>query len=377
MSGGKEKEMLKYKRFLRYILTINILFIMIVAGLGYRNETEKNNITEASRAFEAKGKTDTESASDKVIPVGKTVGIYINTNGILVIDTGEVTNLEGKNETPAKNKLMAGDYITKLNGEEMNTKKQLIKAITDCGGETLVFEVVRKGETIEVKIEPVETGIDTYKVGIWVRDDLQGLGTVTYVEKDSFGALGHSINDTDTGSILQVSGGEIYEADIFGVEKGTSGSPGEIEGMIAYQTENVVGEIDGNCLYGIFGTVTDSFKEEISAENAVPIASVDEVEKGKAYIQSYVSGKKELYEIEIKNIHKNDNGDQEMEILVTDEKLIELTGGIVQGMSGSPILQNGKLVGAVTHVFVEEPKKGYGIFVETMRKETDSQKNVN
>lgn len=363
--------MQRYKKFLKYMLAVNIMFVLVVAGLGYKNETKKREIAEVSSQLEAKGKIKENSLSKKVIPVGKTVGIYINTEGILVIDTGEVTNLDGNNETPAKNKLMKGDYITKLNGQEMKTKKQLIQTITDCGGDTLVFEVIRKGECIEVKVEPVETDAGIYKVGIWVRDDLQGLGTVTYIEDDSFGALGHSINDTDTGAILQVSGGEIYEADIFGVEKGICGSPGEIEGMIAYQTENVVGEINGNYLYGIFGTITDAFKQDLSGEKAVPVAAIEEVKEGTAYIQSYVSGKKELYEIEIVNIHKNDNGDPEMEIRVTDKNLIDLTGGIVQGMSGSPIIQNDKLVGAVTHVFVEEPAKGYGIFVETMRKSTN------
>lgn len=361
--------MKQYRTFLKCLLAVNILFVLVVAGIGYRNEIKEKNITEVSNNLYSEKAETNQGTERKVIPIGKTVGIYVNTTGILVIDTGEVTNLEGKTETPAKNKLMPGDYIVKLNGEEMKTKKQLIQCITDCGGEKLIFDVIRNGEETEVKIEPVETGVDTYKVGIWVRDDLQGLGTITYMDGDDFGALGHSINDTDTGELLQVSGGEIYEADIFGVEKGTEGNPGVIEGMIAYQTENVVGDIDGNCLYGIFGKVTDQFKESMSEETAIPIASIDEVTKGKAYIQSYVSGTKELYEIEIVNIHKNDNGDREMEITVTDEKLISLTGGIVQGMSGSPVIQNGKLVGAVTHVFVDDPKEGYAIFVETMIKE--------
>lgn len=349
--------MQKYKNFLKYLLMVNIMFILVVAGLGYREEKKKGGITEVSGFPQ----------TNRVIPVGQTVGIYVNTNGILVIDTSEVTDIEGKNAAPSKNRLMPGDYITKLNGEDMKTKKQLIEQIVSCCGETLVFEVIRNEEAIEVRVEPVQTAVDEYKVGIWVRDDLQGLGTVTYIDGDAFGALGHSINDTDTGELLQVSGGEIYAADIFGVEKGAVGSPGEIEGMIAYQTENVVGHIDGNQLYGIYGTIMEGFKENFNQEEAVEIASIEEVKKGKAYIQSYVSGEKGLYEIEITNIHRNANGDQEMEIIVTDDTLIELTGGIVQGMSGSPILQNGKLVGAVTHVFVDEPKKGYGIFAETMR----------
>lgn len=361
--------MRKYKLFLKVLLTVNITFVLVIAGLGYREEKQNRQITEVYSTLEAGHEANVKTVSkEKVIPVGQTVGIYINTNGILVIDTGEVTDMEGKNYTPARNKLMPGDYITKLNGTEMRTKKKLIEAITTCGGETLVFQVRRNEENIDVKVEPVQTDVDEYKVGIWVRDDLQGLGTVTYVNGEKFGALGHSINDTDTGKLLQVSGGEIYAADIFGVEKGTAGSPGEIEGMIAYQTENVVGKIDGNQLYGIYGTITDSFQEELAEESEIEIASIEEVELGKAYIQSYVSGEKQLYEIEIVDLHKNENGDQEMEIFVTDDKLIELTGGIVQGMSGSPIIQNGKLLGAVTHVFVDEPKKGYGIFVEIMRK---------
>lgn len=361
--------MRKYKLFLKTLLTVNIVFVLVIAGLGYREEQQNKQVAEVYSTLETGGKTSGKNISkEEVIPVGQTVGIYINTNGILVIDTGEVTDMEGKNSTPAKNKLMPGDYITKLNGNEMRTKKKLIEAITNCGGDNLVFEVRRNDELIEVKVEPVQTDIDEYKVGIWVRDDLQGLGTVTYVDGEKFGALGHSINDTDTGSLLEVSGGEIYAANIFGVEKGTAGSPGEIEGMIAYQTENVVGQIDDNQLYGIYGSITEAFQQELAEEQAMEIASIEEVELGRAYIQSYVSGEKRLYDIEIVALHKNANGDQEMEIVVKDDDLINLTGGIVQGMSGSPILQNGKLLGAVTHVFVDEPKKGYGVFVETMRK---------
>lgn len=355
-----------YKKILKYILALNILFIMIVAGLGYKSELKKQNIKEVSRHLEAGKESLPKGICDEVIPVGKVVGIYVNTDGILVIDTGEVTDMEGKKQMPARNKLIKGDYIKKLNGETMKTKKQLIQTITECKGKTLLFEVLRNGVTTEVMVEPVETEKDIFKVGIWVRDDLQGLGTITYVDGLHFGALGHSINDADTGSILQISSGEIYEADILGVEKGVNGTPGEIKGMIEYQTENVAGNINKNRIYGIFGDITNEFKKDLETEVLIPVAMQSEVTIGKAYIQSYISGKKELYEIEIVDIHKNENGDKEMQIYVTDDNLIALTGGIVQGMSGSPILQNGKLIGAVTHVFVENPRKGYGMFVETM-----------
>lgn len=347
--------MKKYRKILRLLLALNIAFIIFVAGLGYKSSKEEKTVSSVL--------ADVEKT---VIPVGKTVGIYVNTKGILVIDTGEVTDLFGNTSEPAKNKLIKGDYIIELNGEKIKTKKQLIDEITDCGGENLDFVVKRNNEKVKVEVEPVETGVDTYKIGIWVRDDLQGLGTVTYVKGDEFGALGHSITDTDTGDLLKVAGGKLYQADIYGVEKGISGTPGEIEGMITYDTDNVVGDVTGNRTYGIFGNVTADFKESLSGDEAMPILANDEVEAGKAQIKTYVSGEKKYYDIEIVNIHRNSNGDKEMEIKVTDDELIKLTGGIVQGMSGSPIIQNGKLVGAVTHVFVNDPTRGYGIFIDKM-----------
>lgn len=359
-----------YKRFLKGLLACNIVFTICVAWLGYQQENGNRDITDVLNDFSRNNQVaiqeNSKSDTKKVIPVGQTVGIYVNTNGILVIDTGEVTDMQGNTCTPAEHKLMPGDYIKGLNGSKIHSKKQLIKNITECGGDMLVFQIERNGQQTEVSIEPVETDINTYKVGIWVRDDLQGLGTITYVDGKKYGALGHSINDADTGDMLAVSGGQLYEADIFGVEKGEAGSPGVIEGVIAYDTENVVGNIDGNGIYGIYGQITDAFAKSLDTENEVEIAQRNEIKKGKAYIQSYVSGKKELYEIEIVDIHNNENGDTEMEIHVTDEGLIAQTGGIIQGMSGSPIIQDGKLIGAVTHVFVNDPTRGYGIFIEEM-----------
>lgn len=346
-----------YRKILKWLLACNILFIVVAAGIGYKNETKQET---ACTTYASK------TVQSKVIPVGQTVGIYINTEGILVIDTSEVTDMDGKTKAPAKNKLLSGDYITKLNGEEISTKKQLVEKITHCSGEALIFTINRNKKEVDVKVEPIETAPGEYKVGIWVRDDLQGLGTITYVDGNNFTALGHSITDMDTGERLNVSGGAIYYADIFGIERGEEGNPGEIEGMISYQTENVVGEIADNRLYGIYGTITQEFAEDVECYEAVEICRKENVKKGKAWIQSYVSGEKQQYEIEILNIHKNENGDDEMEIQVTDPSLLSLTGGIIQGMSGSPIIQDGKLVGAVTHVFVDDPTRGYGIFIGSM-----------
>jgi stage IV sporulation protein B len=369
-----------YKRFLKILLACDMVFVVGIALFSYSQQREEialevsNNLGESNSVAVSEKKNEEGSEDNKVIPVGKTVVIYVNTEGILVIDTGEVTDMEGNHWTPAKNKLLSGDYITSLNGENISSKKELITKITECNGETLVFGIERNGQHTETAIEPVETEVNQYKVGIWVRDDLQGLGTITYVDDDSFGALGHSINDADTGELLQVSGGQIYEADIYGVEKGESGTPGVIEGVITYQTENVVGNVANNNIYGIFGNITDEFLDVLQNEEALEIAKCEEVVPGKAYIQSYVSGEKALYEIEILNIHNNNNGDLEMEIKVTDDNLLALTGGIIQGMSGSPVIQNGKLAGAVTHVFVDDPTRGYAIFVEIMKEKTDSVK---
>lgn len=345
--------MQQYRNFLKGLLSITIIFILCAVAVGYkisRPETAPVSV----------------STKKMVTPVGQTVGIYINTAGILVIDTSQVTDLNGRMKSPAKNKLLSGDYIIALNGEKVSTKKQLVDKITNCNGENLVFKVIRNEKEIDVKVEPVETDIKVYKVGIWVRDDLQGLGTVTYLENHQFMALGHSVTDSDTGKPLNVSGGAIYCADIFGIEKGKEGCPGEIEGMISYQKNNVVGEISNNEIYGIYGEITTDYLEKLCGSKTMEICPMEDVMLGKAYIQSFVSGEKKLYEVEITDIHNNENGDPQMEILVTDQRLIDLTGGIVQGMSGTPILQDGKLVGAVTHVFVDDPTRGYGIFIQDM-----------
>lgn len=354
--------MQQYRNFLKGLLVITIIFIFCAAAVGYKISRPETTLVSGN-------------TKRMVTPVGQTVGIYINTDGILVIDTGEVTDLDGRTKAPAKNKLLSGDYIIALNGKKISTKKQLVDKITNCNGETLIFTVSRNEKEIEVKVEPVETDIKVYKVGIWVRDDLQGLGTVTYLEENHFMALGHSITDSDTGEPLNVSGGAIYYADIFGIEKGKEGCPGEIEGMISYQKNNIVGKISDNQIYGIFGNVTNDYLEELSCDGAVEVCNMEDVKLGKAYIQSFVSGEKQLYEIEITDIHKNENGDPQMEIHVTDHRLIALTGGIVQGMSGSPIIQNGKIAGAVTHVFVEDPTRGYAIFIDSMLEENSEVTN--
>lgn len=357
-----------YKNILKILLFLDLTFVFVIAILGFQKEHNSNDLLQtATPILEKKSKTHLTNQNEKkkVFVIGKTVGIYANTNGILVIDTGEVIDFQGNTMQPAKNKLIQGDYITAVNTIPIRSKKELVDYITKCNGETLVFSIRRRNQPIQVAVQPVETQFHDYKVGIWVRDDLQGLGTLTYIDENRFGALGHSINDIDTGQLLNVSGGQLYEANIYGLKKGKTGKPGVIEGMILYDSSNKIGKIKQNSIYGIFGQVSEEYLQQFEDE-LYPVACENEVKKGKAYIQSYISGKKEKYEIEIVDIKKNQYGDKEMEIQVKDSRLISLTGGIVQGMSGSPIIQDGKLVGAVTHVFVDDPTKGYAIFIENM-----------
>ena len=212
-------------------------------------------------------------------------------------------------------------------------------------------------------------GQEGYKLGIWVKDNAQGLGTITFLNADSrFGALGHGIHDVDTNTLLEIDNGTVYETSIKDIKKGENGTPGGMEGIIVYNNYNVLGTITENTDCGIFGTI-DRIDSLFTDLKPMETASKEEIEVGPAVIRCAVEGEVKDYEIRITKI---DKGTQEINkgivIEVTDEKLLEITGGIVQGMSGSPIIQNGKLVGAVTHVFVQDATKGYGVFIENMLK---------
>ena len=301
-------------------------------------------------------------------PSGKLTGIYIETDGLFVIDTAEVTTKDGE-KMPAKNKLKSGDYITKIDGENINSKMEFLEKINESKGKTIVLTVIRSDSTKKVRIKPVIDEEDgQYKIGAYIRNNTQGIGTITYTQGQKFAALGHGISDIDLGSLLSIRGGEIYQAEITNIKKGSAGSPGEIVGMIDYREENLKGSIVKNTKNGIFGV----FFQEQQEEDQIPVALKQEVKEGAAQIISYVSGEREEYDIQITSVDKGNNEKLKgMTIKVTDEKLKKLTNGIVQGMSGSPIIQDGKLVGAVTHVFVSDPTKGYGIFIENMLDEAE------
>ena len=312
--------------------------------------------------------------ADTILVSGSTVGIYMETDGVLVIDTGEILSENGQMQDPAKNILKPGDYIVALNEQKISCKQDLINDLETIDGKPVTVSVRRNNSTIPVSLTPAQDASGKYKLGIWVRDDTQGIGTLTYVTKDgNFGALGHGISDIDTGNLLSIKGGNLYCAQILGVQKGEKGSPGELSGLIRYRNDNVIGQIRANTMNGIYGTIMD-FADNLSSNSdqsisfrQMKIGYKQEVQTGPASVLCNVGDAVKEYDAEITRIDMNhEDTNKSFVIHITDQRLLNTTGGIVQGMSGSPILQNGKVIGAVTHVFVQDAASGDGIFIENM-----------
>lgn len=309
----------------------------------------------------------TPVGSADVLVSGSTVGIYMETEGVLIVDTGEILSDSGTKEEPAKNIVKPGDYIVAFNEQKITTKKELLDDISNLSGGDVTLKIKRNGETIPVSLTPVKDSQGDYKLGIWVRDDTQGIGTLTFVDQNGhYGALGHGISDIDTGDLLNIKDGALYQARVLGIQKGSKGSPGELSGLIRYEPGNVIGTIKTNTKNGIYGEFSGSANSGISLKK-MPVGYKQELEIGPASILCCVDNEVKEYEAEITKIDMNhEDSNKSFIIHVTDERLLSATGGIVQGMSGSPVIQNGKLMGAVTHVFVQDSTSGYGIFAETM-----------
>lgn len=297
---------------------------------------------------------------------GNTVGIYMETEGVLIIDTGEIMTEQGTSQDPAKNIVKPGDYIVAFNEQKVTSKQELIEDISHLDGDDVTLDLLREGQEVPVSLTPVKDTNGDYKLGIWVRDNTQGIGTLTFVDKEgNYGALGHGISDVDTGELLHISEGSLYQAEVLGIQKGESGSPGELSGLIRYEPGRVLGNIDIHSKNGIYGHISAG-KEGMFLKK-MPVAYKQELKTGPASLLCCVNGKVQEYQAEITRIDMNHEDTNKSFVLhVTDPELLEATGGIVQGMSGSPIIQDGKLVGAVTHVLVNDPTRGYGIFIENM-----------
>jgi len=303
-----------------------------------------------------------------VYPCGFPVGLYMKTDGVMVVETEEIELYDGGCCAPCEDILKPGDYIVQINGKQVDTKEKLQSLVADSQGEEITIVYNRAGKLQETKVCPAKDTEGIYRIGAWIKDDAQGIGTLTYIdEQRQFGALGHGITDNQTGKLLDMKIGALYETKILSIVKGKNGTPGEFVGSIDYQPVHFLGTILRNTENGIGGIFTqEEFARLCEAQNMelMPVGYSYEVHKGEAVIRMCIEGVEKDYPIQIRELttHANKN----MTFEVVSEELINQTNGIVQGMSGCPIIQDGKVVGAVTHVFVEDPHCGYGIFLENM-----------
>lgn len=303
----------------------------------------------------------------EVIPCGIPFGIYIEMEGVHVV---EVCDLEQNGiplESPASHILKAGDYITAVNHTSVTTKDELQEAVAQSQGAELELTVMRDSETFQCNVTPIYTDNDVYQIGVWIRDDLAGIGTLTYIDgQGGFGALGHGITDMDVDHLVNILDGTAYQANILSIIKGEKGKPGELVGQIHYNQANRLGQITKNTKNGIFGSL-ENIPDSLKDAQPLQIGFKQEIETGQAQILATIGQERKMYDIEITKVDVNpQESNKGISFRVTDAELIQETGGIIQGLSGAPILQNGKVIGAVTHVFVNDPCKGYGIFIENM-----------
>lgn len=303
----------------------------------------------------------------KVIPGGSITGIKLYVDGILVVGKSDVIGNDNRVYKPiSKTDIKEGDRIIKVNDITINNSNDLIEYLSKCNGEELTIQCVRNNNTFTQKITPIKSKDDgQYKLGLWVKDGAIGIGTISFYQPDTnrFGALGHGITDIDTGKLVESNNGKLVNAKIISITRGKRTVPGELKGI--FNEENSNGQINLNSKIGIYGTYNkintlEKYKQGIS------VAKKEEIKVGNATILCTIEDKIEEYNIEIKKIYNDNNTNKNMLIKITDERLLEKTGGIVQGMSGAPIIQNNKFIGAITHVLVSDPTTGYAVLGEIM-----------
>ena len=314
--------------------------------------------------FPLKEVTVSVAAESTVMVCGIPFGIKLYTDGVLVVDMTDVTTAAGSVNPAAAAGVCVGDTVLAADGQKVTTSEELARLINGCGGRPITLRLRRDKVEFDATFTPVRpVGESGYRAGLWVRDSAAGVGTLTFYDPATgvFAGLGHAVCDVDTGEVMSLSEGEIVPARIFGIKKGRSGTPGELQGCFEMGT---LGRLQKNCGQGLYGMLT---AYPLGARS-LPVARRQQVQPGPAQILVTLDGTQpKSYDIEIEQVrYGGANASRHMVVRVTDSRLLTLTGGIVQGMSGSPILQNGKLVGAVTHVLVDDPTKGYAIFAENM-----------
>ena len=305
----------------------------------------------------------------ELYPGGVPIGVRVSSEGVLVVGYSDIEINNEKEESPGKvGGLEIGDVILKINGIEMHNSRDLVKAIKQSEKDSIKVDILRHGENITKIVTLKKENNKDYKIGLWIRDSTAGVGTMTFYDDTSkkFGALGHPITDSDTNEPFLIKDGDVIESSIISIRKGEKGSPGELKGIFINES-NPTGEIDKNTQSGIFGQLNSNILQKSDIKR-LKVGFRDEIVPGKAKIITTIdeNGPQE-YEIEIeKLLNQNVASSKSMVIKVTDPRLLEKTGGIVQGMSGSPIIQNNKIVGAVTHVLINKPDTGYGMYIEWM-----------
>ena len=298
-----------------------------------------------------------------LVPVGKAVGISVTIDGAMVAGISEVETAGGKVSPAGQAGVLPGDIIIRLGSEEVHCLSDLAESVSTLDGGAVTVTVLREDGQKQFTLTPALSCEGRYQLGLWLRDSVTGIGTITYYDPETgnYGALGHGINDVDTGRLLPVRDGSIYHASVIGVVRGQPGTPGELTG--SFEGEGTCGTICGNTVFGIFGTC-----EGVAGTGGDTVTSAEygEARPGEAAILSNIRGEEvEEFSIQIDRVYR-ENGEERFSITVTDPDLLAATGGIVQGMSGSPILQDGKLVGAVTHVLTGDPARGYGLGISSM-----------
>lgn len=300
---------------------------------------------------------------------GMPFGVKIQTKGL------QVVKFDDENSPAKSSGVKLGDTIIKVNDKEINSIEDFSKEINKCSGKEVILTILRNGKSLSIKVKPkFDQDENKYKTGIWIKDSTSGIGTVTFInpENNAFGGLGHGICDSTTGEVVPLSKGIVLDVTINGVLKGQIGKAGELKGTF---NAKKIGVINENSTCGVFGYLSNTLK---SPENKMKLCAKEDLKEGEAYIWCTLSDcEPQKYTIEISDINRTQGNNKNFKIKITDEKLLEKSGGIVQGMSGSPIIQNGKLVGAVTHVLINDPTSGYGIFIENMLNEATNWYSIN
>ncbi len=315
----------------------------------------------------------------KIIPGGQSVGVRLNTDGVLIVGTADITDDNFRTHNLASiSGIKIGDTLAKINDTKIQNASHVCEIVRESDGDRLSLSIIRNKKEFVIDVNPIKSEQDgEYRLGLWVRDKTAGVGTLSFIHPDSrkFGALGHAITDVDTGVLLSIKNGEIVRSRVVSIEQGRRGTPGEIKGVF-YETNSPIGKIEKNTQLGVYGELLPDI-EDIDKQKSMPIAYQHEIKEGKAFILTTLDDNTvEKFDIEITRINLQTKPDSKsMIIKITDKRLLKKTGGIIQGMSGSPIIQNDKIIGVVTHVLVNDPTKGYGVFIEWMISECQTVDN--